>query len=82
MRVWAVSDLHTDYPDNLKWCEDLSIKDYQEDALIVAGDVSDDLSILEQTLSLLCKRWSHVFYTFGNHELWENGRRYRRYAAA
>ncbi len=36
----------------------------------LAGDVSDDLEILHQTLSLLRDRWAHVFYTFGNHELW------------
>ncbi len=67
MRVWAISDIHTDYPDNLKWlvspkrlervrnfshlaplpaeafqmagrCENLSLTEYQPDALVVAGE--------------------------------------------
>ena len=36
----------------------------------VAGDVSDDLDVLAKTLGLLQTQWAHVFYTFGNHELW------------
>ena len=41
MRVIALSDVHTDHPDNLRWIEELSSSDYTEDLLILAGDVAE-----------------------------------------
>ncbi|KDD73913.1 hypothetical protein H632_c1736p0, partial [Helicosporidium sp. ATCC 50920] len=39
MRVWTVSDIHTDYKDNLGWTESLtSTREYENDSIIVAGD--------------------------------------------
>eukprot|EP00850_Spirogloea_muscicola_P010798 SM000064S19820 [mRNA] locus=s64:536002:538047:- [translate_table: standard] len=70
MRVFAVSDLHTDYAENLAWVEALSPSAYRGDAIIVAGDVTDGLERLEATLALLTARFSHVFFTPGNHDLW------------
>jgi hypothetical protein len=34
MRVFALSDIHVDYDVNAKWVADLSIAEYQDDALI------------------------------------------------
>lgn len=70
MRVWALSDVHTDYKENLAWCEELSTTEYQNDVLILAGDVTDDLPTLRRTLQLFKQRWAHVFFTPGNHDLW------------
>eukprot|EP01026_Neomeris_dumetosa_P042521 TRINITY_DN3547_c0_g2_i1.p1 TRINITY_DN3547_c0_g2~~TRINITY_DN3547_c0_g2_i1.p1 ORF type:complete len:371 (+),score=33.35 TRINITY_DN3547_c0_g2_i1:154-1113(+) len=70
MKFWAVSDLHTDYVDNYKWCQSLSTEKYQDDCLIVAGDVTDDLDKLRRTLVCLKERFKEVFFTPGNHELW------------
>ena len=39
MRVFAISALHIDFPDNLEWVTRLSNQDYLEDIIIVAGDV-------------------------------------------
>lgn len=36
----------------------------------MAGDVCDDLGLLEDTLALLRRRFGAVFYTPGNHECW------------
>lgn len=36
MRVRAISDLHTDYEENLTWVKDLSCDKYREDVLIVS----------------------------------------------
>lgn len=44
--------------------------DYKADAIIVAGDVSDDMDTLKRTLELLKSAFQHVFYTPGNHDLW------------
>ena len=53
MRLFATSDLHTDYKDNFRWLAEISDRDYRNDALIVAGDISDRLPIIRETLELL-----------------------------
>ncbi len=50
--------------------ERLSSVEYAGDALICAGDVSDDSAVLGATLAALKARFSEVFFTPGNHELW------------
>jgi hypothetical protein len=70
MRVFATSDLHTDYKENFLWLKELSDTAYRDDTLIVAGDVSDRLEIIRETLLLLRSKFRHVLFTPGNHELW------------
>jgi hypothetical protein len=70
MRIWASSDLHTDYPDNRTLIASLSDHEFLRDALIVAGDVSDHLDTLAWTLNTLAKKFAKVFFCVGNHELW------------
>ena len=70
MRLFATSDLHTDYEENFSWLKELSSTAYRDDALIVAGDVSNRLEIIRKTLVLLRSKFRHVLFTPGNHELW------------
>ena len=70
MRVFATSDLHTDYKENFLWLTELSATTYRNDTLIVAGDISDRLEVIRQTLLLLRSKFRHVLFTPGNHELW------------
>src|ERR1044071_8287558 len=70
MRVFATSDLHTDYKENFLWLSELSNSAYRDDTLTVAGDVSDRLEIIRETLLLLRAKFRHVLFTPGNHELW------------
>ncbi|QDZ19663.1 metallo-dependent phosphatase [Chloropicon primus] len=70
MRVLAVSDLHTDYEQNLAWCRQLDGELYQSDVLIIAGDVTHKLDRLEETLLVLKGKFREVFFTPGNHDLW------------
>lgn len=68
--VFVVSDLHTDYAENLKWVECLSNVKHKNDVLLVAGDVAETCSMFVVTMSLLKERFEHVFYVPGNHDLW------------
>jgi len=70
MRVFATSDLHTDYKENFLWLTQLSDTTYRDDTLIVAGDISDRLDVIRETLLLLRSKFRHVLFTPGNHELW------------
>ncbi|PCJ23640.1 MAG: metallophosphoesterase [SAR86 cluster bacterium] len=70
MRVFAVSDIHVDYAENLQWVLQLSQQDYQQDILILAGDVSDDMALLEQVFESLQSKFMHLLFVPGNHELW------------
>lgn len=70
MRVFAVSDVHTDFKDNLLLLRGLSSTSYRDDALIVAGDVADQLPVISETLRVLRSKFRYVAYTPGNHELW------------
>lgn len=73
MRLFATSDLHTDYKENLRWLKELSATSYRSDALIVAGDISDRMEVIRETLELLRAKFRYVLYTPGNHELWVRG---------
>lgn len=70
MRVFAISDLHVDYEPNARWVQELSLVDYQNDVLIVAGDVSDHVDRLQACLETLARRFRQVLFVPGNHDLW------------
>lgn len=70
MRIFAVSDLHTDFRENRLLLEQLSREEYTRDVLVVAGDIADRLEVIGETLALLRSRFARVYYTPGNHELW------------
>jgi predicted phosphodiesterase len=70
MRIFALSDIHTDHEHNRRWVAGLSHADYSEDVLILAGDVSDTLSRLAWTLTEFAQRFAQVLYVPGNHDLW------------
>jgi predicted phosphodiesterase len=75
-RVWAISDVHTDIKQNRAWLCALSKTAYLRDTLILAGDVSDRLEILRDTLTHLQSLFAAVCYVPGNHELWIRRREY------
>ena len=73
MRIFATSDLHSDFKENWAVLEQLSSTDYQRDVLIVAGDIAHQMGRIRDTLALLRSKFSRVFYLPGNHELWVRG---------
>jgi predicted phosphodiesterase len=70
MRILAISDLHTDFKENMRLVEEIPGALHKNDALLVAGDIADQTEIIKRTLSLLRSKFKTVFYTPGNHELW------------
>ncbi|KAF8672397.1 hypothetical protein HU200_049604 [Digitaria exilis] len=81
-RVFVVSDLHTDYPENMDWVRRLPAEvgagtGPGVDALVVAGDVAETRDNFKRTMEVLRARFGAVFYIPGNHDLWlrrEGGR--------
>jgi predicted phosphodiesterase len=70
MRIFALSDIHVDYDANARWVSDVSASDYLDDVLVLAGDVSDSLRLLEWCLTTLAARFKKVLFVPGNHDLW------------
>lgn len=73
MRILTVSDLHVDYAENLAWVLQLGnspTEDFSSDVLVVAGDICDNLALLEEVLEHLSGIFAHVCFVPGNHELW------------
>lgn len=70
LQVFVLSDLHTDYPENMEWVKSLSRRKLNKDVLLVAGDVAETYNNFVLTMSLLKDRFQHVFYVPGNHDLW------------
>jgi len=74
-KVWLISDIHVDFPENMSWLFSLPRLDpdgvpYTKGTLIIAGDVCHALPMLGVTLRFFKKKFQHVFYCVGNHELW------------
>ena len=78
-RIFAISDLHTDNIENLKWLRENCKKSNplaptSKDALIIAGDISHELSKLSEAFSIIQENCGcHIFFIFGNHEAWIGG---------
>jgi len=70
MRVFALSDVHVDYEANAEELAALSTADYQNDVLILAGDVSDVRGHLDWCFGMLARRFRKVLFVPGNHDLW------------
>ena len=70
MRIFACSDIHVDFEYNLRWVNSLSCSDFKDDILILGGDVTDDLKLFQKVLEDLRKRFFHLVYIPGNHDLW------------
>ena len=68
--VWGISDIHIDYQENFDALLDIPIPTVKKDALIVAGDATDNISRLEELLSAMKQRFRWVGFVPGNHELW------------
>lgn len=73
MRIFAISDLHADFRENRALLDRIPVGPYREDTLIVAGDIADRLTVVEETLGFLRDRFRDVFFVPGNHELWVRG---------
>ena len=70
MRLFALSDIHVDYPDNARWVEGLSDADYRDDVLILAGDLTEDSRLLGWCLASFAAKFRQVLFVPGNHDLW------------
>ncbi len=73
MRVFAVSDIHVDYDENLDWILALDRSEFTQDILILAGDVTDKMPLLERVFDSLVACFKAVLFVPGNHELWVQG---------
>lgn len=70
MRIWTVSDLHIDYPDNAQFVEQIAVGPYLNDLLIIPGDITHDFSLLQHYLKHLSTCFHKVLFIPGNHDLW------------
>lgn len=70
-RIFAISDIHVDIPENLRLVESWSANDYLNDVLIVAGDVTDNLSLLKTVLTTLAQKFLKVCYVPGTAHIGE-----------
>ncbi|QDY79448.1 metallophosphoesterase family protein [Streptomyces qinzhouensis] len=68
-KLLAISDLHVHYEENRKIADGLR-PESDQDWLIVAGDVGEIVSEVEETLRTLRDRFAKVVWAPGNHELW------------
>lgn len=69
-RVFVLSDLHTDYEENMAWVRRLSTEEYREDVLLVPGDVAETYKNFVTTMTMLRSRFRSIFFVPGNHDLW------------
>eukprot|EP00040_Diaphanoeca_grandis_P024367 m.133838 g.133838 ORF g.133838 m.133838 type:complete len:330 (-) comp29698_c0_seq1:627-1616(-) len=73
--LWAISDLHSDFAENMVWIKSMKqdAQKYKAGFLIVSGDVSDDIKLVAETLSQLQSIFTGgVAFVPGNHDLWLN----------
>jgi len=70
LRIFATSDLHVDYRANREWLWGISNHDYQDDVIIVAGDISDIPSQVDAAFIALKQKFREVLFVPGNHDIW------------
>jgi hypothetical protein len=72
-RILLLSDLHCDYATNREWLQNICSKpsnDLSKTMILVAGDVSHNLEILQWTFRTLKDAFGEVTFVPGNHDIW------------
>ncbi len=70
MKVFTISDLHIDFEENRKWLYSLSKMAYQDDVLILAGDLTDIEKDFDRAMEFLTSCFKEVCFVPGNHDIW------------
>jgi len=78
-KVYVMSDLHYDHKKNDEWVNNIDEFMFQEDVLVVAGNVADTLKALVRCLRALKMKFRRVFFTPGNHEMWIHPSEVKKY---
>lgn len=68
MKLYALSDLHVGHPENRRILQ--TIGEYQDDWLILGGDIGETEAHLLFALRVLTPRFQRVLWVPGNHDLW------------
>ena len=76
MRFFTTSDIHVDYKKNLELIKKISNTEYQNDVLILAGDLTHKETLLCETLLILKDKFAKLFFVPGNHDLWLKEKHY------
>ena len=71
--MYLISDVHYERNGNRAFVDAIGGA-HEEDVVIVAGYVTESLELLEECLVKLKRKFGDVFFTFGNHECWLNGK--------
>lgn len=72
-RIWVISDAHSDHPSNWEWIKTRLPRRAANafDVCLCAGDVSDRMEVLSETLKVLKSRFDEVVFAAGNHDVWQ-----------
>lgn len=68
MRLFAISDLHLQYPENRSAL--LTLRNHPEDCLALVGDIGESIDHLHFAFEVLRPRFKQLLWVPGNHELW------------
>ncbi|GIZ48458.1 hypothetical protein CKM354_001151700 [Cercospora kikuchii] len=67
-KLWAIADIHLSFKSNRdEWAK---LRHRSEDGLILAGDVGESLEHMQLAFRKATRRFKHVFWVPGNHELY------------
>eukprot|EP00811_Abedinium_folium_P033389 NODE_6356_length_1679_cov_9.160438.p2 GENE.NODE_6356_length_1679_cov_9.160438~~NODE_6356_length_1679_cov_9.160438.p2 ORF type:complete len:359 (+),score=83.98 NODE_6356_length_1679_cov_9.160438:349-1425(+) len=69
-RIFALSDVHFDHRDNENWAHSLDDLAFQEDVIILAGNLADSRGAIVRALTTFKQKFRRVFWVPGNHEMW------------
>jgi len=78
-RVFAICDVHFDHKVNEDWAHAIDDGMFQDDVLIVAGDLAGTKGAVVRGLTTLRAKFRRVFYTVGHHEMWIHYGEHERY---
>lgn len=78
-RVFAICDVHFDHKVNEDWSHAIDDGAFQDDVLIIAGDLAGTKGAVVRGLTTLRAKFRRVFYTVGHHEMWVHYGEHERY---
>jgi 3',5'-cyclic AMP phosphodiesterase CpdA len=69
-RLYAVSDIHWDFPENRGWLQNVADGAHKDDAVVLVGDITHKCELFEDCLRTFTRKFGVVIFVPGNHDLW------------